>query len=316
MNVRHFFVEAIRSIRSNASISFAATVASLLAFFLLGSFIQTYKVVNKEVSDQKALLFVSAYIRDDATVAQLSALEAKIKATEHVKSVELVEKAEALARYKERFGSDPSQDLGVNPLPRSFEITPDDGDNAQSIATALGGTPNSLTNEPALLRDPIAPTGVEYGGADAEVFLKVANFIKLGGLGLVIVLVIASILLIANTIRLSIFARRREVEVMKLVGATNWFIRWPFMIEGVICGVGGAILAVVLMIGMKLAVVDRLVDLTTTSTGPLGAASSNDTLREAFSTGGLAKIALYLLISGAVVGAAGSGFTLRRFLRV
>ena len=120
--------------------------------------------------------------------------------------------------------------------------------------------------------------------------------------GMAVILGIASVLLIGNTIRLSIFARRREVEVMKLVGATNWFVRWPFMLEGMICGVLGAVGAVIVMF---------------VSYEALKGYFQNNTL-----SGGNAsalafwQIAVILLVAGVALGAAGSGLTMRKFLRI
>jgi cell division transport system permease protein len=120
-----------------------------------------------------------------------------------------------------------------------------------------------------------------------------------------LILVIAAVLLIGNTIRLSIFARRREVEVMRLVGATNWFIRWPFVIEGLIFGLIGALAAVLLLFIGKVTIIDHILNL---STSPLQ--------QQTDSTIGLPALALILIVAGAVLGALGSGITLRRFLRV
>jgi cell division transport system permease protein len=120
----------------------------------------------------------------------------------------------------------------------------------------------------------------------------------------VVLLLAASTLLIANTIRLSIFSRRREIEVMKLVGATNWFVRGPFMLEGVLCGIAGAIGAIVLLVlGREIALPSLL------HTGPLDA--GNDVQALAFTLN-----ALILIATGLILGAAGSGLTIRRFLKV
>jgi cell division transport system permease protein len=120
-----------------------------------------------------------------------------------------------------------------------------------------------------------------------------------------LMLVIAAVLLIGNTIRLSIFARRREVEVMRLVGATNWFIRWPFVIEGLIFGLIGAVAAVLLLLLVKVLIVDQFLDI-----GNSPFSTSDDTSL------GLPPLALMMIAAGAVLGAVGSGITLRRFLRV
>jgi cell division transport system permease protein len=118
----------------------------------------------------------------------------------------------------------------------------------------------------------------------------------------VLVLLIASVLLIANTIRLSIFSRRREIEVMKLVGATNWFVRGPFMVEGLLCGLVGALAAVVLLLVGKEVALPSI----------LGHIDSSDDVRAL----GFSLIALILLSVGLLVGALGSGLTLRRYLKV
>ena len=117
-----------------------------------------------------------------------------------------------------------------------------------------------------------------------------------------VLLLIASLMLVANTIRLSIYARRREVEVMRLVGATNWFIRWPFVIEGVIVGLAGAGIAVGILWLGKVTIVDPL--------------SQNFALVDNFSTMGFVPLIIVLLGASVVVSVLGSGITLRRFLRI
>ena len=122
-----------------------------------------------------------------------------------------------------------------------------------------------------------------------------------GALG--VVLTIAAVLLIGNTIRLSIYARRREVEVMKLVGATNWFVRWPFMLEGMICGLVGSVLAVGLLLVSYRSLLENRFEDDFTASSDVGALDFQ-------------MLALILLVAGVALGAAGSGLTMRRFLRV
>jgi len=143
---------------------------------------------------------------------------------------------------------------------------------------------------------------VTYGKQTADRILRVARVIEIVFLAAVLVLLIASTLLIANTIRLSIFARRREIEVMKLVGATNWFVRGPFMLEGLLCGLVGSLVAVfLLLLGKELALPAIL--------GRIE--SSSDVEALAFSLN-----ALVLVLVGLTIGAIGSGLTMRRFLKV
>ncbi len=137
---------------------------------------------------------------------------------------------------------------------------------------------------------------------DTDKILSATGLVKILTAGLAVLLVFASIALIANTIRLSIFARRREVEVMKLVGATNWFIRWPFVIEGVIVGFMGGVLAVLLLTIAKETFIDPLSDRFALLAAP-------DTID-------FPLLIVLLLLACIAVSAAGSALTLRRFLRV
>jgi cell division transport system permease protein len=132
--------------------------------------------------------------------------------------------------------------------------------------------------------------------------LQLTSAVKWGGIAFAALLTIASILLVANTIRLSLFARRREVEVMRLVGATNWFIRWPFVIEGILVGAVGAVLAIIVLAVAKVALLDPLF--------------SGWAL-----VGGVRTIAFPALLAimmgaGVLVSAVGSGVSLRRYLRI
>jgi len=144
---------------------------------------------------------------------------------------------------------------------------------------------------------------VSWGSATAKRVLTIAKVISLVFLIAVVLLVIASTLLIANTIRLSIFARRREIEVMKLVGATNWFIRGPFMLEGLVCGLVGSVLAVILLVLGKTIALPSIM--------PHIGGSNSDVHALDFTF-----TALALLAAGLLLGAAGSGLTLRRFLQI
>jgi cell division transport system permease protein len=137
---------------------------------------------------------------------------------------------------------------------------------------------------------------------DTDKILSATGLVKALTAGLATLLVLASIALIANTIRLSIFARRREVEVMKLVGATNWFIRWPFVIEGVIVGFFGGLLAVLVLTVAKETFIDPL--------------SDRFQLLAAPKTIDFPLLVLVLMLACIAVSAVGSGITLRRFLRV
>ncbi len=295
MRARLFVTEAFSSIKANLSTSVAAVMTVLIGMFLLGLFIALGSWVISWTNHVKKDLVVNVYFCTDvtcgkeATQQQINVVNARLGQTQDVKSYKFVSKDDAWAEMQERF-PDLTEQTIRNPLPASFEVIPNDAGQVQSIAAAI--------------QDPL-PAGVEtvkYGEKKAERVLQVATII--GAIFLVgsIILLVASTILIANTIRLSIFSRRREIEVMKLVGASNWFVRAPFMLEGLLCGLAGSLLAVVLLLLAKEIALP----------GIMGRIESPDDI-QAWS---FPIVALILVGMSLLVGAAGSGITLRRFLRI
>jgi cell division transport system permease protein len=299
--VKFFLAEALRSVRANAAVSIAATVTVLIAVFILGAFIPSFLYVQSTVDSQKRKVDIDVYIADSATVPQVNGLQTQIEALKsqgRIRAFTYVSKDQGLEQLKKSL-NDPSivKDLTSNPLPAKFNIKPTDASQAQTIIDQIANGPGSAGIDKQL--------GISYGKQTADRLLSVARFIQWAGFGLITILLVASILLIGNTIRLSIFARRREVEVMKLVGATNWFIRWPFVIEGVICGIVGSILSVALLWAVKVAVVDHWI-----------ANADSALTRDQATTIGFPVLCVLLVLAGGIVGALGSGITLRRFLKV
>ena len=164
-----------------------------------------------------------------------------------VKTIHFVSKAQALAQERKKH-PEMTNSLPYNPFPNAFKVYPKQAEQIDAIAAQLAAA--NLTgiesDLPAAARARRRPRSTRWGRAAASIahrVLSVANYLWIVVLIAFIVLLVSSTLLVANTIRLSIFSRRREIEVMKLVGATNWFVRGPFMIEGLLCGLGGAVLA-------------------------------------------------------------------------
>ena len=188
--------------------------------------------------------------------------------------------------------------LGSNPLPDTFRVTPSSPGEVEKLRDALA--PTAANGQRAAI-DP-AIDEVKNRRDDTQKILTATRVVKLSMGALAVLLVLASILLIANTIRLSLFARRREVEVMKLVGATDWFIRWPFIIEGIVMGALGGVLAILLLVIGKVAFLDPLAQ-------DFALIASPDTIN-------FPALVIVLLAASVVVAAAGSGLSLRRFLRV
>ena len=286
--------EADRSLRASMSTTVAATLTVLIGMFVLGLTIALGTWVLSWSDHVKKQLLVKVYFTSTATPKQEASVGNFIRTDDRVVKYTFVSSERALVVMRKKF-PDLVRNLSYNPLPDSFEVIPKKAEyNAQIKREILHSGPKGTV-----------PPGIEKvkdGGETSRRVLRVGSIVELVFLIGVIVLLIASTLLIANTIRLSIFARRREIEVMKLVGATNWFVRGPFMLEGLICGLLGSITAVfLLLVGKEVllpAILGHIQD-------------SKDVHALAFELQ-----ALSIIGAGLLLGAAGSGLTLHRFLRV
>jgi cell division transport system permease protein len=291
-----FLREALRGLRRSSAPALAALLTVLLTALVLGVFIPIVQATTGTANEVRSRVAVDVYVSDSATDQATAALRRALMATPNVESVEFISKAEALARAEDKNPKafkEGAELLGSNPLPASFRVTPEDPDRIQEIVDAL-----APSGQPRLA----AIDEVRNREEETDKILSATGLVKGLTATLAGLLVLASVALVANTIRLSIFARRREVEVMKLVGATNWFIRWPFVIEGVIVGFFGGLLAVLLLTVAKETLIDPL--------------SEDFALLAAPDTIDFPLLAALLMLACVVVSALGSGITLRRFLRV
>jgi cell division transport system permease protein len=299
--VRLIFSEAWSSISANVSTTFAATITVLISMFLLGLFIALGTWVLSYSNHVKRELVVHVYFatgKNQPTQAQEAQVGQELRKDTRVKTVTYISKT---AAFKAQAKKLPAlyANVPTNPLPDSYLVKPKNPNDApkigRDIQAQVKGTPAQAALWPGV-------NDVKWGDKTTKRVLTVAEVISIVFLVAIVLLVTASTLLIANTIRLSIFARRREIEVMKLVGATNWFVRGPFMLEGLLQGFVGSLLAVVLLVlGKSVALPSILGHLHSTS----------DVHALPFSLNALA-----LLAAGLLLGAAGSGLTLRRFLQV
>ncbi len=296
-----FTGEAIRAIRRNVAPTTAAVVTTVLTAILLGVLIPIFQTAQSKGEEVRGQLELRAFLYDDATPAETQALQQKLEGLPHVKSVTYLTKADALAEFKKQFDQekrDVLKELNGNPLPANFIIRPDDAANLNAIRSAI--QPVGADGKPTYISPIIEQVADRQQEADQ--IQQVTGALKLILTVITVLLIGASLLLIGNTIRLSIYTRRREIEVMRLVGATRWFIRWPFMIEGVVVGIlGGSIAILVLWIG-KITVVDPL--------------SDKFALMNAQDSMSFAALVACLFISAILVAAIGSGLTMRRFLKV
>jgi cell division transport system permease protein len=296
MRASFFLREALRGLRRSSAPALAALLTVLLTAVVLGVFIPIVQATTGTANEVRNRVVADVYIKESATAAERGELRKAIEDTANVQSVEYISKEEALERAQDKNPEafkEGAELLGSNPLPASFRVTPEDPERLDQVVRALstGGDPQLAAIDEVRDRE-----------EDTDKILSATGLVKGLTAGLAVLLILASIALIANTIRLSVFARSREVEVMKLVGATNWFIRWPFVIEGVIVGFFGGLLAVLLLGILKTTFVDPLADRFALLAAP-------DTID-------FPLLVVVLMLACIAVSALGSGITLRRYLRV
>src|SRR5436190_12324587 len=297
MGLAFFARESLRSIRRNAIPSFAAMASVLVTLLVLGVFIPVVQATTGAANEVRSKVLLDVYMKTGAKPADNDRVKALLERTRYVKSVEFVSKQAAYERERQR-NPEAYALLGSNPLPDTFRVTPDRPEHIGQIRNAL--SPDTPSGGRTVV-DP-AIDEVKNRKDDTDKILSATRVVKLMMGVLTTLLILASILLVSNTIRLSLFARRREVEVMKLVGATDWFIRWPFVLEGVVVGAMGGILAVLLLIVGKVALINPL--------------ASEFALIAAPRTINFVALIAVVLLASIAMSAAGSGLSLRRFLRV
>jgi cell division transport system permease protein len=309
-----FIQEAFRALRRNGAPGMAAIVTTVVTVVLLGVLIPIFQTTQAKSNQIRDELSFRVAVYDDATPPEIQGLKQKLLAIPHVSTVQFVTKGQALKELGQSLNEkDQSllKQLNSNPLPANFIVKADDASHLDAIRSAVapGGTSSAPGGQPsskgaAASGQYISPIvqDVFDRNQDRDKIEQVTGALKVVLTVITALLVIASLMLVGNTIRLSIFARRREVEVMRLVGATRWFIRWPFMIEGVVVGfLGGLVAILVLWLG-KVTIVDPL--------------SNTFAIFRAQDTMSFPLLIAILFSAAILVTAIGSGITLRRFLRI
>jgi len=289
---RSVFGEAVTGIRRNGLMSLAASTTVAVSLFILAVFLLVAVNVDNLTRTIESGLEVRLYLTADLDPLAVDDLKAKVAALNGVTEVTFVSKEDALATLREQLGADSDLLEGVdqmNPLWDSLRVVtkgPAWVDTVATSASTLSGVED-----------------VRYTHDLAERILRVTTAVRIGGLGLVALMVLATLFVISNTVRLTILARSEEIEIMKLVGATNWFVRWPFLFEGMFLGLVGALLA-------GFAAWRAYV-------WAVGGVYANVPFIPVVPVYPLAwRLGLVLLGAGAVIGSLGSTLSLRRFLRV
>jgi cell division transport system permease protein len=303
INPGYFVRETWSSFRRNWVMSLVAVSIIYISLLLVGAFFLTSSVLNTIVSSFEAKVSIQVFLKDGALPADVETLQADIQKMANVKSITYVTKAQALDRFKARTKNSPQlvEQLRGNPLPASIEVALVDPRQVQSVV-------NLIVKDPTLakvVKNPSDPTAsdIRYGQNVVENLFKATGIVRIFAAAFLILLLVVSLILIGNTIRLAIYSRRREIGIMRLVGASNWFIRTPFLLEGVLQSLIGSILALLTLIAAQAFIVPWL--------------QSNLKFLPV-SIGGVtvAQLAALLILSGIGIGLLGSGSAVRRYLKV
>jgi cell division transport system permease protein len=288
----YFGRETIISLRRNLLMTIAGVLTVAVSLALFGGIMLLSSWVDHGTNRIKGGVRLEAFMTVDATKQQINDVDTALKSDADVKSFTYIDKKAALAEFKKIFRKDPDlvRNITADALPPSFRIVPIRAERTNVIKSQFSSKPGI---------DQVATPDQALRG-----LLDATNTAKLIFIGLSVVLLMSSLFLIVNTIRLATFARRREIEVMKLVGASNWFVRIPFMADGLVQGLIGAGLAVAVVAALKFGFDHWF----TSTTG---------FFREFYVTSADATvIGVYVFLLGTIIGLIGSAIGLRRFLRV
>ncbi len=233
--IRYVVVSAWHGFWRNPMMSGASTLTVALMLLLFGFFVVTDRGLQAAVGILESKVELVLYLEDAAKPSEILALKARIETDPAVSRVDFVTKAEALDRLKEiaeRRKDFTLEDIEANPLPASLEVKLANAQETRRVATAL--------------RDEIG-RGVVYDVVDnptvVEKLLTITRVLSVGGVAVLAMMLFVALFVIVNTIRIAVHARRDEIEIMKLVGATDWFVRGPFVLEGMLVGAFGAVVA-------------------------------------------------------------------------
>jgi len=291
LRLGYFIGETTTNLRRNLLLTIAAISTAALSLMLLGLVMVGGEVLKKAVGSWEGKVELNVFLRDEITPEQTKELGAAVSSMPEVQTVFYESKTEAYEEYKRMFKESPALIENVDPeaLPASYRIKLKNPNTAEAVSTRLEGRPGV--------------DDVQFGGEAVKRFLRFANLMKTMVMVVTAILMAATTLLIANTIRLAVYARRKEIGIMKLVGATNWFIRVPFILEGVAEAAVGAAVATGMLTGAKFLLLDN-------------AQKEFPFLPVTVGVDVLLQVFLVLLAVGVVIGTLGSFLALRRFLEV
>ncbi len=293
MRISYFLSETVQNLRRNFLMTVAAVSTVAISLMLLGGVQILGMIVNNVTGSWEEKVVINAYLLDDATPGEIQDLESQVAGYPEVDNIQYISKEMAYEEFKARYPDQPEfyESLPPDALPASLRIDLKDANATEEVASRIEGAPGV--------------GDVRYGGDIIRRLLQVNSVLRTITFVMSVILMMAAAALIANAIRLGIYARREEISIMKLVGATNWFIRIPFILEGVFAALLGAVVSGAVVVGGNALLFSRI-GKAVPFMGPV----------LSFSASELASVLILLAAVAAVVGLVGSTMALRRFLEV
>lgn len=302
-SLAYFFKESLQGFTRNLSTALGSIITIFLSLLIIGVFLVGACIVNNLVSSIENEVSITAYVADDAQQSDIDSLMNSIKGIEGVASVSFTTKDQALENFRNSMTSNPDvldQLDGTNPLPASIDVELSDPQMVEQVAAQIeaNGTFRSICDEPDNPAD-----SLKYGQQTVDKLFSLTNYVRYVGIALIALLTFIALVFINNTIRLAILARRKEIAIMRLVGASNGFIRGPFLMEGALHALIGAGLAVAALQALRMLALPQL-----------QSALSFLSLE----VSGQMYLIIYasLVLAGLIIGLLGSAFAMRRYLKV
>ncbi|MBW9150861.1 permease-like cell division protein FtsX [Clostridium estertheticum] len=289
--IKYFIMDALKSLKRNKTVSIASVATVAATLFILGVFLLIVFNVNAGVKELGSKLEATVYLKDNVTISDKSAIERTLNGVAGVSSIKFEDKNDALNNAKKQFGKEnESLTKGLEKVfPTAYVVKVEKPEMINSVVKAATGL-----------------KGIEKikdGREIVDKVIKITNTLKIVGIVLFAILVSVSLFLIGNTIKLTVYSRKKEIGIMKFVGATDWFIRWPFIIEGMLLGISGAIISTgVLYYAYKLA-------FEKVTSAVLGITLINPYII-------LSTTLWQFMLGGLIIGALGSSISIRKFLIV
>jgi len=292
---KFFIREGFSSLKRNRTMSTAAITSVIASLLVIGIFFIIVLNIDYAATKLESQIEMMVYLNDGLSDSIISTMSTEIKSINGVKSVEFISKTVALKNLENNWGENSYLLEGLdgdNPLPDAFLITLSDPSQASGVAMSVSAISNIEK--------------VVYGKEELAKLLNTTYVLRMSSVVIILILLFISIFIIANTIKLTLYARRREIGIMKFVGATDWFVRMPFIIEGIIVGMIGAVTASIILGAVYYycsgLVKNQMIGFMSISLMPFNQI--------------IASMVVLLITVGILIGASGSFISVRKFIKV